>query len=417
MFKTISYQNSVLKHVFALLVTVVACLAMVSSSAQSATAPKILLGEYLTKVGVKLDCYFTIETDQRTRTSLIYVSDTDVESVESLIKVLKLQLPNVAVQQNKDITCVIDLIDQSLVQQDDYTLAKDLKLSYRGMLSSLPKAIGKKLGGNLSEQYPTRIPIIFSDPDTKIAFDSTARVARNLLSLCIPFSQYPRVVWMADTKMGDGFLKTSVFYSSIMVPREPGTLNPVVTKNLDFSLGEPKFRNSLFSDQLVTDAIAFVNERMTGKSQLNVRWAMFYLGKYKVGRGVPTLLKYIDYKYTTTPLVEEAYPALRALRQIGKPASDAALAALTAEKDAKHLRLLLRVVMSVNGLEGGQKIVRAALPNINNVAQRQTVAATLKTVVAQIPHDSTATVPDEDDEEIATLTTTVTPTKPISSTP
>lgn len=68
-------------------------------------------------------------------------------------------------------------------------------------------------------------------------------------------------------------------------------------------------------------------------------------------------------------------------------------------KNAKRLLLLLRVVMSVNGLDGGQKIVDAALPIIKDATRHKTVAAALKIVVAQIPNDATATVPDEEDDE------------------
>ena len=101
---------------------------------------------------------------------------------------------------------------------------------------------------------------------------------------------------------------------------------------------------------LVNQAITFIEERLKANKPLQVRWAMFYLGKRKAKAGVPVLLKYLDYRYTTCGILEESYPAVRALRQIGQPAADAAFDALVGKEQSDlRVRLLTAVVGAVEG--------------------------------------------------------------------
>jgi len=112
-------------------------------------------------------------------------------------------------------------------------------------------------------------------------------------------------------------------------------------------------------DNSAEQAIRFIRTRMKANNPLQVRWAMLFLGKVKAAEGIPVLLEYLDYRYTTHGIVEESYAALKALRQIGKPAAEAARKELAKEQSDLRTELLCRVVLSVEGKEKGLETLAA----------------------------------------------------------
>jgi hypothetical protein len=145
-----------------------------------------------------------------------------------------------------------------------------------------------------------------------------------------------------------------------------------------FAYGEVAYCNNLDPDvakadnALVDQAVTFIKERLEADKPHQVRWAMLFLGKREAEEGIPVLLKYIDYRYTTCGVLEESYPAVRALTQVGKPAADAALDELTA-RDQSELRgkLLYQVVRAVNGYFPTQEMLEARIAGAKDEAQKK----------------------------------------------
>ncbi len=146
---------------------------------------------------------------------------------------------------------------------------------------------------------------------------------------------------------------------------------------IPFAFGEIAYRNNPDPDKdkgsinLIHQAAAFIDERLDADRPLQVRWAMLYLGKRKAEEGIPTLLKHLDYRYTTCGLLEESYPAVRALTQIGKPAAEAAfLELLTQDESPLRSRLLKHVVNSVHGVRLTRGLVQGRLEQAKDEAEK-----------------------------------------------
>jgi hypothetical protein len=130
---------------------------------------------------------------------------------------------------------------------------------------------------------------------------------------------------------------------------------------------------------LISQAITFIDERLHADKPLQVRWAMLYLGKRKAKAGVPVLLKYLDYRYTTCGILEESYPAVRALTQIGNPAADAAQDELVGRDQSDlRVRLLTAVVGAVDGPASARKRLEKAQAGAECGAQKQRLKLALK---------------------------------------
>jgi hypothetical protein len=86
---------------------------------------------------------------------------------------------------------------------------------------------------------------------------------------------------------------------------------------------------------------------------------------------------YLDYQYTTHGIVEESYPALKALRQIGKPAATAALQELGRDQSDLRTELLCRVVLAVQRQEKGKAMVEDSIHKTKHETRKKSLQATL----------------------------------------
>jgi len=153
------------------------------------------------------------------------------------------------------------------------------------------------------------------------------------------------------------------------------------TPIVSFSEGEVAYAVNQYSEKSADEAIEFINLQMNSKEPRQVRWAMFYLSKFKVERAIPIFLQHLDYQYTTVPVLTEAFPALQALIQMGKPAASAALQALTTESDAQRLELLCQVVLGIDSLNVGKRRIETLVENTKDAQQRQKINAALAKAV------------------------------------
>ena len=365
-------------------------------------AKRLDLTEYLVKKGAQLDCYFTIE-----RQNAIFgepflslfvgkVQDRDsVQTIDSLVAQLRQELPEVEVRQDSQVKTVIHLIDKGLADDPSYSLNKRVSVPFTGSLkeliasnqnvwklrlqygvNSIPRSsLVQPMMPRSSAVQPVEQVTTLASPELEGA------TIRQVLTGYTPLSRLDRILWIVSRSpyLEGSFItinKRTPFYSierSFMMrrlglPREPQP----------FSKGELAYVVNPDDAQKTNDAISFINES-AGRSQVNqIRWAMFYLGKYKVEKAIPILLQNLDYVYVQSAIAEERFPALRALSEIGEPSASAALERLRTEYDPLRVELLARVVLAVDGNEVGKARIEALLAQLPSDRQAYIVRAGLE---------------------------------------
>ena len=369
------------------------------------------LYEYLQVAGIKLDCYFTIEgTPREGESGWIAVCDAkwdmSVSSIDKLTAEVAAKVPGVKVFRSDDNPAVVHVMDKRLAGMADYVLAKKTSITFKGKAQALVDRLHEKC----FEELETRTAFLGGGwpparpPDsTPIVCSARQAAVRRILSDYLPLSQYGRILWLAESRSEDDKLRTTIQYlggdsydGPIRLCTAPSdglaqpaidfrTGTPMVNGVIPFDYGEIAYRNNPDPDKeeltvnLNDEAIQFINERLDADRPLQVRWAMFYLGKRKAKEGIPVLLKHLDYQYTTCGVLEESYPAVQALTMIGEPAAAATFKELT-DKGATDLRvrLLSRVLRNVKGVDAAYKDVKKALDGATDDKQKRRLELALR---------------------------------------
>ncbi|MCS7014736.1 MAG: hypothetical protein NZM42_01290, partial [Gemmatales bacterium] len=149
-----------------------------------------------------------------------------------------------------------------------------------------------------------------------------------------------------------------------MICTDPSGVRRQEARLIPFEHGELAFRQNwlIFNPDgtnTISMALSFLEKRMEMRAHTNVRWAMLFLGKVKAVEGIPVLLKYIDYQYTTHGLLEESYPAVKALTMIGRSAVKPVLDALGFEHNELRRRLMTQVLVNILGLKETLEVLNA----------------------------------------------------------
>jgi hypothetical protein len=381
---------------------------------QEASSPKLRPGEeevplydYLYRMGVEFDCYFTIEEmplkfDNWIESHHMQVG-SEPSSIENLVKDLSIQLKGVHVYRSRENPAVVHIVDERLEKEKDYSLSKCVAVKFRGSPEKLVVKLQQTSLDNIRPKMQVAFSggVRFTDQITEIHCSTRGALARRVLTDWLPLSQYSRILWISVTRRIDGKLDTDVDhlgqYGNGKIDLSPYK-GQEATDDLDYESGAPKvngvisfdygeiaYRNNPDPDKekvrvnLVNQAITFIDERLHADKSLQVRWAMFYLGKRKAKAGVPVLLKYLDYRYTTCGILEESYPAVRALTQIGKLAADAAFDELVGKDQSDlRVRLLTAVVRAVDGAKPARDRLEKALAGAECGAQKQRLQLALK---------------------------------------
>ena len=381
---------------------------------QEASGPKLRRGEetvplwkYLYRQGIQLDCYFTIEVMNREFDDWITEHDVQVtnepSSREKMIEQLSAQLKGVHVYRSKENPAIVHIIDERLEKEKEYSLPKCVAVKFRGTPDELVEKLHQTSFENL---HPKRSGVFssgarFGDFTTETHCSTRGASARRVLTDWLPLSHYTRILWTSETRRIKGELDTGVNYGGqrddsrvdLSPFKEEETRDdidydsgaPLVNGVIAFDFGEIAYYNNPDKEKvrvdLVNQAITFVDERLQANKPLQVRWAMFYLGKRKAKDGVPVLLKYLDYRYTTCGILEESYPAVRALTQIGKPAADAAFDELVGKDQSDlRIRLLTSVVSAVDGAKPAQARLVKAVAAADKDAQKKRLQSALKSL-------------------------------------
>lgn len=93
-------------------------------------------------------------------------------------------------------------------------------------------------------------------------------------------------------------------------------------------------------------------------NETTFRYAMMLLGRFRAPEGVDVLIEKIDRRYTNCELLEENFPAVKALIQIGKPAAKKLIETLRTEYDENRMRLMGFALAGIEGKERAIELVR-----------------------------------------------------------
>jgi hypothetical protein len=339
---------------------------------------KVALGRHLADLGVKFDCYFTFEEMPQNGGLALDLDDVDeklsngASSLDEALDELAGELKRFRLLRAKENPAVVHIIDVRLDKLNDYPLEKRTDVDCSGRILDLVAELDVKLDHNIrNKKWLTPHEMRFLDLTTQVNVTAKGATARRILTDFVPLSSYSRVLWTAETELVEGKPLTEVMYRGRAYhgPTPHRFIPEELQRNgiVDFSLGELAYANNPLSfnpadpeQNTANQAIVFIRQRMRAGDPLQVRWAMLFLGKFRVSDGIPVLMEYVDYRYTTCGILEESYPAVKALTQIGPPAADAALTAIPHEPNELRRRLFGRVLVNVHGLDQARQLVADA---------------------------------------------------------
>ena len=181
----------------------------------------VSLSDYLRTMGKKLDCYFTIERDDRgphrltnfrkeSSLSTAKISDNEqITSVEKLTMKLKKIFPKAEFLTSKhagDHALVLHITDASLMESQNYVLNQKLSIKYSGLLQGLPDAIGTKLENFIGPPQTVTTEDLMKgnlDQQTRIGINVDNKAIRDTLTDAVPKLQDNRILWDAEVLTRD----------------------------------------------------------------------------------------------------------------------------------------------------------------------------------------------------------------------
>ena len=352
--------------------------------------PSISMSRYLMRIGAEVDCYFTIERHQRDGYGFPVVEipdDPSVHSVKALIEKFRRDTPNIEATQDTDNPAIVHIRFRVSKNVEQETLDARATLRFKGPIRDLANDLGKSAGKPIGKAKFVDIPIVTPDDIhtiTQVTADD--KPIRSILSDYAPLSRYASFIWLAfDREINQSYFMQIYYYGE----NDSYTLNPYtgepISKDQIFPFIEGRnayFYNPL-SDKLTDEAVKFITDGFSSGKTTNVRWSMYYLGKHKMERAIPLLLEHLDYRYTTVPVLAEAYPAVHALLDMGTPATAFVQTQLTTETDPLRLQLLCAILLGVNGAENGRKMATETASKLPD-AQAKRIATALQWAQEQI---------------------------------
>jgi hypothetical protein len=344
----------------------------------------------LSSAGVKYDCYFTIEQMPLDVGNWIESSqvsqDVMAGSLDQMILSLKrLFEGRVIIRRSIENPAIVEIVDARLEKAKKYGLEERVDLHYAGGIQGLDDELARK-GASFRGRRHRQIPNeMIDDMTTQVTIRAKNLPVRRLLTDYVPLSQYGRILWVANTRIVSGEAKTTIRFNG---PRGNAEERGIERKfPVDFRSGEIAYllASALDADpkrkQAAEAARSFVSSAMNTGRTLNVRWAMLFLGDIPSAEGAELLVRHIDYRYTTCGVTEESFPAVRALTELGKPASEAALTEISKESNSLRSDLLARVIFNVEGPDKAPALVIGVLNTTVDNEQRkrlQTVVSHMK---------------------------------------
>ena len=196
---------------------------------------KLDLRDYLSKIGKKLDCYFTIERlagtrDRRSPLDHGEITPGDVATIDALIVRLNVEMAGVAASRDKLNEKVIHLTEDVLMKTKGYDLDRKVSFKCRGtpfqMLSGLNQFY-PNFGPRKMEAIPQN-PRDSQDFSSEIQVDVQDVPLRQVLTSAVPPPRYHRILWDAMTSTSDQEkgIYTSIVYNGRWEPGIPPPAPP-----------------------------------------------------------------------------------------------------------------------------------------------------------------------------------------------
>lgn len=362
-----------------------------ATSQQKHTLTKTDLQSYIIKMGIRLDCYFTIESERhnaakstkdiQSKLEQEYVDDLQsIPNINALVLLLQEELPYTIVSRDSHNPMLIRIVEQSLINIPNYPLDQKCDFIYNGRLVEFIESLANKLRcelrlnqGFLSDPYGGR------NEKFRMRIVAKNKTVRSILSSYFSLSDESRILSWTQLDLSPLIPSIGVMYSNprardpefngYLQPRKAlearvngggEYVGPNADSDLSFEEGEVAYFFNPKNSKHIGDATNYIKVHLNDGESSQVRWSMLWLGKNKVTGSIPMLIRHLEYRYTTVPVRESAYPVVKALITMGGTGADAALKDLPTEVRPHRMELLSWVVLSVYGLEAGQKKLEAA---------------------------------------------------------
>jgi hypothetical protein len=172
----------------------------------------------LPDIGERFGCYFTIErhkghgmASSRFETARLAVPGKNVTSRDQLVVFLRNQLKGISVLHSKERPRFVHLVEESLVEREDYALTQRLKFDYSGRLDGLAEALGRRVKGIAPRRSGSNSEF-FDDHVTETKVDVKDATVREILSDAVTLEEYNHIIWSAETTTDNQRLQTVVHY-------------------------------------------------------------------------------------------------------------------------------------------------------------------------------------------------------------
>lgn len=367
---------------------------------------------FLYKTSIILDFYYTVEveqsrTDPEKNMSYDGLKDTFLSSekhgedeISDVIRTINDSLGYEAAFLDKSNPAVIHIMGKALHSQKTNALNLERTISYIGKLSNLPDYIGKRLGPDITLRSPIGggIGEQVMDDSTSVTFKDVSGTVREILSNYIPLSKYRRCLWRASTLISKDNTTIIVKYSGpasgTVLPFQSNDGDDFVHGNnagaepllLTFDEGELAYRYNEATNESTATALTYIANYLDRHNGQQVRWAMLWLGEHGIEKSIPVLLNSLDYVYTSSPLLDERFPAYAALKKMGQLAIPAILNELSREENPVKLELLCRLVIETLGEPVGRTSIEKAIINVANIDRQRAMKNALRDAGKPVPH-------------------------------
>lgn len=342
-------------------------------------APNIYLMQYLGAMSDKLDCYFTREWNQKDGFSYVgreIPDDATIDSIKALIEKLRRDTPDIEAVQDAENPVIVHLRTLTMKNSPDRVLDQKVSLQYKGAARNVPKEIGRRANEGIGLARVIGWPKVTPDDyQTIVEVKAENRAIRSILSDYMPLSRYSGFLWLAlDAQLNQKSFMEIYYYGTNGSKPFSGNAQDKTTIYPFSDARNAYFLNPL-SGKLVGEATKFITDGFASNKTVNVRWSMYYLGKQKIGGAIPLLLEHLAYRYTTVPVLAEAYPAVHALLDMGTLANAPVQKQLEAESDPLRLQLLCAVLLGVNGAKDGRRLTTETASKLSNAQEKRIMTA------------------------------------------
>jgi len=129
-----------------------------------------------------------------------------ISSVDELVLYLKEQVPTAhIILEKKKKKSIIHLVDKQLAEDPNYILNRNVNVTYKGTLNSLPNVIGDKFNSTLRSGVNTASAVVLYDFTSQADVKSTRKPVRTVLTDAIPDQDhYSRIMWTAVNRRTAG---------------------------------------------------------------------------------------------------------------------------------------------------------------------------------------------------------------------